>query len=146
MLEMMSSLCRRPRGKQSVQYEGTVQSDHPLSQRRQGPAVSGLRGCGGNRKRRSPAPQEHEGSEQLARLPPRRGGAPGWREAVGKCGGGGGGGVRGGCRVQAKQHSQRNISKTEGKILHFAASETFNGVNGDCRHFYGLRLGFFLFV
>lgn len=85
---------REKKGKKWAVWR-TVQSNHPVSQRRQGPGVSGVKGCGGNRKRRTPTPQEHEGSDQLAGLPPRRGGAPGWREAVGKWGGGGEGGVGG---------------------------------------------------
>lgn len=44
----------------------------------------GLKGRGGNRKQRTPTPRaEHEGCDQLAGLPPRRGGAPGRREALG---------------------------------------------------------------
>lgn len=143
MLEMMSSRCRPPRGlgekKKGKKWAvwRTVQSNHPVSQRRQGPGVSGVMGCGGNRKRRTPTPQEHEGSDQLAGLPPRRGGAPGWREAVGKWGGGGGGLGQGGgwgCRVQTKQHSQRNIWNTERKSFillraRCSAVATATGIN-----------------
>lgn len=60
--------------------------NHPVSQRRQGPGFYGVQGCGGNRKLQTPTPWEHEGSDQLAGLPPLRGGAPGWKKGTGKWG------------------------------------------------------------